>query len=189
MICHGFLVLQIRPSWWKPSCGRGMGRDAWEADSTALTSAWQCFFSSRCLAAFVGDEQDMGLEFSWRIEEMTELVWNGACGCVSCTIAAGLRAAFTASFCCVEQGGKEVGDLNCDLRAVGTCCVCIYSANTAEWGWALVWDRLCPKCGLCLHCEPWLDWLMELALAAWSVSGFPLCYIHRLLCRTSKLSF
>lgn len=177
-----------------------MGRDApgwraWEADSTALISAWQCFFSLWCLAAFMRDEQGMGVEFSWRMEEMTELVRNGACGCVyHCCRAA-------CSFPCIillREQGKERGG-----KVLGS--------------WSVTWELLAHVVSpsvlqtLLSRGEPWRgsvtqavpqvwalfalwaftgwDWLMELTLAEWSVSTFPFCYIHGLLCRTSKLSF
>lgn len=97
-----------------------------------------------------------GVEFSLRIEEVTELV-HGAL--VVCTIAAGHPAAFTASFCCVEQGEerrkKNVGDLKCDLRALYTRCVSICSANT-------VWQRGCASgVGSVCRVSLCLTWLVN----------------------------
>lgn len=72
----------------------------------------------------------MGLEFSLRIAEMTELVQNGACCCVHycCRIKCSFDHIILLHQARGRGGEKNLGDLKGDLRAIYTRCVSICSA-------------------------------------------------------------
>lgn len=77
-----------------------------------------------------------GLEFGLRIEEMTEFVRSGACGCVYywCRILCSFHYIVLLHRGRGREGKKKkkCWDLKCDLRAIYTRCVSICSANIAE---------------------------------------------------------
>lgn len=161
-----------------------------------LSSSHICLavlFLFMLFAAFMRDEQGMGVEFTEGLKDRTCQEW---CMWLCVPLLQGSMQLPLHHFTAWTRG-REEGEKSWGAEVWPESCwhtLCLHSFCKHCWvgvspGVAVT--RAVPQLWalFALRALAWRGWLMELTVAEWSVSAFPFCYIHRLLCRTSKLSF